>query len=235
MKKQVKSLGIVDQMLKYASELRMDDMAGEIAIPEEMAAHTYSSEFDSRMSAYFKTLRRKGAWRRTGKALTRVAVILIAFLAVSTTVVMSVDAFRVPALEFFGQVEDGAYSAYVLDSSDIYDAHTEEIKGSFLPGYVPQGYKVDYVDKAGSWYYVSYKNDDNSFITFEMLIEGSGVTVNIDGVQKEVTVKDKPAKFFKNDGQSTVLFKYQKNAFMLSGTIDENEIIRMADSLEYYK
>ncbi len=235
MKKQIKSLNIVDQMLKYASELRMDDMAGEIAIPEEMAARTYSSEFDNRMSAYFKTMRRKSACRRTGKALTRVAVIVIAFLAVSTTVVMSVDAFRVPALEFFGRVEDGAYSASVVDVSGIYDSNKEEIKGTFLPSYVPEGYKLDFVDRAGRIYTVRYINDSDGFIIFQLLIEGSAVQVSNNGIQKEVPVKDQTGQLFLENGQSTLLFKYQKNTFLLGGTIDEEDIVHMADSLEYYK
>jgi hypothetical protein len=150
--------------------------------------------------------------------------------------VFSVEAFRIPALEFFSKDGDKAMSIVVRDDSGVYNSYSENISGLYLPIYVPQGYTVDSIDRVGSIYSVHYKNESDGYILFQNLIEGSAAQIdNEDVIFEEVIVHDQPAQLTMKNGMSNLLFKYQKNVFMLTGCIGKDDSIRMAESLEYYK
>ncbi len=230
-----KTPDMVDQMLKYAAELRMEEMAGAITA-QEAGAHTVSSDFDSHMNTYFKQVKRRGLYRRTRKALMRAAVVLLAVIAVSTTLVLSVDAFRVPALEFLFKTNDNSLSVSVHDDTGIYDSYNGDLSGLYLPDYVPKGYVFGSIERLGNIYTVQYKNETGGYVSLHHFVEGGVAKIdNEDAVIEDVTVNGEATKIYVKNGISNLLFKYQKNVFLLCGHIGKEEAIRMAESLQYYR
>ncbi len=229
-----KALSMFDQMLKFAAEQRLEEMADESVPDEELGA--YPSDLDNRMDGYFKKVKRRSFYRHAGKVLMRAAIVLIAVIAVSTTLVLTVDAFRIPALEFFSKAEDNALSVIVKDGSGIYDSYSESLSGLYLPEYIPEGYAVDTVERIGSMYSACYKNATGDYIIFQNLIEGSVAQIdNEDAAIEEVTVNGEVTQFYMKNHMSNLLFKYQKKVYLLSGYVGKDDAVRMANSLNYFK
>ena len=56
-------------------------------------------------------------------------------------------------------------------------------------------------------------------------------TENADIVQ--ITVNGTMAQFYSKNGQNTLIFEYDKNAFILDGMISKDELIKIAESMKY--
>ena len=134
---------ILDQVLQYAAEKEIDDLCEGLPSDEELNAKiSLSPSFEDRMENLFKSERRKQSYRKAGKSALRVAAVVFVLLAVSTTVIFSVEAFRVPFLNLFSDTKKDSTTISVEKRTVDYKAFSEQAKGLYLPSYMPDGYAV---------------------------------------------------------------------------------------------
>lgn len=224
---------IFDHMLKYAAEQRMEDMGKDISL-NEINQSTYSPEFENRMKSYFVKVKRKGIAHRVSRTVLKIAVIAVVFIAVSTMVIFNVEAFRVPFLNLFNENGDESITINVTDEKANYDSFGDQISGRYLPTFIPDDYHVDFIDMADNLYLVIYKNDGEEII-LQNLYEGYSIAKDNEGSNiKDVIINGEASQFFEKDGIRTLIYKFNEDYYLMTGTVTEDELIHMAESMTYY-
>jgi len=104
-----------------------------------------------------------------------------------------------------------------------------------LPTYLPDNYKTYSLDKTDTLSVIVYKNTDGDEIILQKLYEGYTVVKDIEDVLiKDIIVNDESAQFFEKNGMRTLIYSYDGNFFLMNGIISEDELVQVAESMEYY-
>ncbi|MEZ4357494.1 MAG: DUF4367 domain-containing protein [Eubacteriales bacterium] len=226
---------ILDEILKYAAAQNAEDMSAKLPSNEELDKEvTFSPEFTDRMSKYFAHLKRKQKNKRLRKTMFKVAASAAAVLIIFTTVVFSVDAVRVSILNIFSVQNDDSTTIHIGQNAN-YDDFADEIHGLYLPSYISPSYSVQSVNSIHESYYnVLFANDSNNSIELQSLLEYSSAGVDNEGAEVEqITVNGSEAQFFSKSDINMLIFQYNQKAFSLKATISKEELIKMAESMEY--
>lgn len=99
------------------------------------------------------------------KMTCKVAVAVMVFLGVLTTMVFSVDALRVPVLRFFVEQFD-QYSS--IDFSDQSEGNTLDKQVNPLPLILPEGYNEIFFEDNDGLISSMYENSSGKYILFDM-------------------------------------------------------------------
>lgn len=88
--------------------------------------------------------RRREILKGTGMLLKSAAVILVALLSLSSVLFMTVEAFRVPVINFFIEQGDGFWAITGKNADDPIDANTDREfdPNNPLAGLLPEGYEL---------------------------------------------------------------------------------------------
>lgn len=125
----------------------------------------------------FGTTKRHTKAKHISAAIARVAMVVLILLGLSTVTVLSVDAFRVPVLNFLMD-ESGKYSTVVLDpTAQKKTVDTNSIVQS-LEAYIPGGYSLLNRDLSSQNSFITYKNDEGHQI--RLLIDTDTCELNVD-------------------------------------------------------
>lgn len=193
--------------------------------------HVFSEEFENKMAKLLEEppKRRFNVFNTVGK---RVAVILIVLALTLTTAVFSVEALRVPVIEFFMKVYEEFTSLFVDDSDTEYNDDfvfepktpkvvldgfevTQERKNELM-------YQLEYISADGRRYYYKqntlYQNQMIDILNsdYTELIESNGINYYY---------------YFTDDSCRLVWFD-ETYAYMVSGDTDKDEMLKVAQSVE---
>jgi hypothetical protein len=236
MNKQELNEKVFDEMLIFAAEKSADDLASSLPSDEELAKQvTFSPEFEKRMSDFFRNVERKQRNRQIRRTLIKVGIAACIALAVMSSLVMSVEAFRVPFLNLFSRSDDKSVTVKVEDKIANYDAFADQIKGLYLPSYIPDTYSVSEVLNPGNSYIVIFENSDGARIDLTALLSGSSTGIdNENAVIENILINDEEAQYYSSNGVNNLIFKYDQNVFALRAQIPKDEMVKMAESLKYW-
>lgn len=236
MNKQELNEKIFDDMLSYALEESADDPASSLPPDEELEKEvTLRPEFEARMAHFFRRQKQKERSRRSGRVLLKAACFLCIIIVVSTAVIFSVEALRVPFLNFFSNSGNDSTTVHVEDAGAEYDAYADQVKGLYLPSYIPDTYSVASVERTSNYYRAIYKSADENMIVLQSLLNGSSAGIdNTGSIIERLTINDEEAQFFTKDQSNILIFKYKQNAMMLSAKISKIELVKIAESIIYF-
>lgn len=138
--------------------------------PEEELHHAFSPEFEAKMEALFRKVR-KNHWKRSKVILRRVALvaaIIAALLLTACTIPAVRQVFKDLFVDFFVEDKETFYE-FTYDPDEVVNA-PDCIETVYAPTYVPEGFAEDarYCNIAGAgvvWY-----NEDNVCISFSQSI-----------------------------------------------------------------
>lgn len=119
----------------------------------------------------FAKNRRKAGWERFGRTFGKVAMIAMAFLGLITALVISVDALRVPVLNFFLSVHE-RYTVISTDEENVEIQKIPENIRTAVSFVIPDGYAL---------------------VTDELLEDGSTLLVYEDGNEGRIILSAEPA------------------------------------------
>ena len=81
---------------------------------------------------------------------------------------------------------------------------------------------------------VTYENDAGDTIILQNLTDGTTVGIDSEYADHEqLFLNDEEAHYYYKDGYSTLLFGYDGNAYLVSELVSREEIVRIAESMEY--
>lgn len=187
---------LLDDVISYIASEHMENIVNDLPSDEELDQLVHMRpQFEKKMSKFFKQLKSKDKRLRIRQHVLRTAIIFVLFIFVSTAVICSVEAFRVPVLNFFNIAKEKSTTIEVGEKGVDYNVVAERIHGLALPSYIPENYSISTFEGIEQYYIANFINSgDNKIIKLETLLEGSVSGVDNEGVQiNNLTVNDESA------------------------------------------
>lgn len=204
----------------------------EESLPEDIPEYTFSHKFQRRMDKLLRRQRRSPAVRAALTYAKRAAIFVLAFVALSFSVRMTVDAaFRRQVLQVVVQVfSDFTEFRYTSD------VKTDEQPGKLEFTYLPEGMVETDKELDAIEFYVHYELPDGAFIELsQMLVEdGTEMLLGLDTEGAEVmklTVHDTEALGIVKGLGRTIHWTEGQFVYTLSGTIPMEELKLVAESI----
>lgn len=205
---------LVDEYEEAAMKLLMDEYAEAegkrlwqefVQAEENGNVSDISEELDNKCKQLiqdsFAKRNRRAQLRRALRAFNKVAIITLILLGISTTLVLSVDALRIPVLNFFLRSND-RYTAITLnEENQSLQNELEDIQNSI--GYlIPNEYALVFEDISdhGSMQLL-YQNELGKIISLAVTPASGQLVIDTeDASVKETTVNEQQALFVDKDG-----------------------------------
>ena len=195
--------------------------------------HEFSAKFERRI----QRLKRKADHPVLYRTMQRVASVLLA-IVIGGTAWLAID---VKAREdFFGWVK-GIYENYIVYHFSEPDHASTELH-EYRPAWIPDGYTEVYHESDEAFGIVAYLNDENDTLSLMYIpaSEGQDVFVDHSGAKEhETTVNGSPATvlIFEEPNQSNELIwcDDENILFTVSGFLEEDDLVKVAESVEIKK
>lgn len=178
----------------------------------------------------FGKRQRRVHFRKVTRGLAKVAVFAFVFLGMVTVTVLSVDALRIPVLNYFFQQE--RYSSVSLDdrSKDV-EMHGD-LDSKIASAPIPEGYElaVKNVDSEGS-VYLCYDNSENDVIILTIgPLTGLWNIDTEDTTQTQLSINEYRAIFIERDGYRVIWINSDEELTyeLYASNIEENVFIEIA-------
>lgn len=195
--------------------------------------HVFSESHNQRMKQIFKMAARAEKKQKRRRRLLKMGIGFAACLCVSTAMVFSSSAFRVPILNFFTDVKE-KYSELIVNKGK--KTHVTENFTEYEPEYVVWGFNVSKVEETEEHFSISYIADNekwydlycykspyNSQIDTEEVVQ---INLDIDGMKVTICKKD-------NDIQIVVYHSMYQ--YVLAGNISVEEASKVLQSINILK
>jgi hypothetical protein len=228
---------VFDQLLKYSAENYLEHLSDEYPSDKDLDRDvSFSMQFEKKMNRLFKREKYKENAHKRGSKIIKGSLAAAAAIFVCLIVVSNAQALRVPILNYFNSIGKQSTSIQVQDNTDFYSAFKDQIKGLCLPSYIPDAYKIKRIDRGDIAYSIVFDNDSSDIILLQNLIGNGSAGVDSEGAAVEqLTVNGESAEFFIKNNTNNLVFEYSQKAFLLSGTLPKNELIKIAQSMKYIK
>ncbi len=206
----------------------------EESLPEDIPEHTFSHKFQRRMDKLLRRQRRSPAVRAALTYARRAAIFVLAFVALSFSVRMTVDAaFRRQVLQVVVQV--------FSDFTEF--RYTSDVKAKEQPGeleftYLPEGMERVETELDERDYFVWYEDCDGRFITLDQsLVEGNDELIwMLDTEDAEVTefkVHNYDAIGIQKGADCTIHWTDDQMVYVLLGrNLPMEELEKVADGIQ---
>jgi intracellular sulfur oxidation DsrE/DsrF family protein len=190
-----------------------------------------SDAFHNRMMAFInmkkKEENRKKRIKRIKRISSRVAIILLTLSVAFTVCTLSVEAFRVKVFNLFQDTKDNYTEVKAEEEID------QEVKGYYYPNYLPEGFTVENNKDLKSIRIIHFAKDDE-IITFIQAQNESSFHLDTENAEVSdlfvngnagllIIIKDKTTTVFWNNNEMS---------FSISGYINKEEIIKIAENIE---
>ncbi len=193
--------------------------------------HTFSHGFEKQMDKLIKR-RKKPYYSLVNTVGKRVAVIILAFVMVSFTAVMSVDALRKPFISFITNM----FSSHSEIRSDPEDSKqypaTIESKYDITEGV--DGYSRDIMLYNNSEINLLYSQGDNSIELEQHIVDGFTGYYNTEGAAIEhIDINGHDAiGWFDNHNYYHLIWNNGEYVIVISSNIGRNKLIGIAKSVQ---
>ena len=165
------------------------------------------------------------------RALLAMAVVIILMI----TMVFSVSALREPVIRFFVEVYEKFSQVFFHEPLDEEQFPTT-LEVYYTPTWLPEGYHEDIdrildVENLCHRFYVSQSSDDIMFKQYT--ITSSALRIDTEDVQAaQVIVNGNAGLAYSNKGIQRLLWNNGEYGFLVSGSVPENDLLRIAKSIQ---
>lgn len=232
--------GAEDSMLSEFDEWEKKNPNINVPKDTELKILAMTNEFQKK---YNKKVMQKSI-RRFGKVAC-LALIIIA--TVFTIAVVSVDALRIRVFDFLLQ-DEGEYRVVDSIETSTEDSHIKELvpddwKSFFYPSYLPDGYKLveteGVVNSEGleNIKIIFFQNEGQDLITFsqELMDNNQLLVDNEDVDSSKILINGDNAFLTSKNGFTTIIWNHNQYQFMISGSLDHETLIKIAENLIFIK
>ena len=192
--------------------------------------HEFSPKFQKRMDKLIRR-RRKPYYRFINTAGKRVAVIALAFLTISFTTVMSVEALRTPFLDFIMSIFSDHSEVRGIDVSGNYP---EKIENYYEITYDLSDYTVERNEMTEQEHILFYRKDDNMICYYQITVAEYREKYNTENSEIElIDINGHDAiGFLDNNGYYTLMWNNGEYIINIGSNIGKNALIEVAKSVQ---
>lgn len=183
-----------------------------------------SKEFQDSMEKMFREEKNRLRGKRFRHRIPRIAAVFALFLVLAFITINTTSAWKEPLYNFFFRnSEDG-------DKTKVEIAEDEEVDmDQYLPEYVPEGFELmekNYIEEANQ-YSIHYENNSLYFVI--MIVKNEeDLYADLSSFTKTIYNN---RTYFKNN-KDTVIWYNNNYYFSVLSNLDENEILKIADSIQ---
>lgn len=223
-----------EQLLKWALEEQLARDPEVLAfLPDDGTGeqHEFSPEHERKMKKIFRMARRVERRPQRRRHMMQAAACFAAVLVVSTVTVSSVEAFRLPVLNFFAEIKEKAISYRLEKEEHIYA--TVNFR-EYEPTYVAEGFLAESVTEAAGAYTINYTNPaDGRWYAVDF--RDKAVSVSLDAEQAKALEDeingDRVIVVRKDGGLRATLFR-DASHIILAGQISWEDAKKVLESIK---
>lgn len=192
--------------------------------------HVFSERHNQRMKEIFKIAARAEKRRKRRRIVKRAVAGLAACICVSTCMVFSSSAFRIPVMNFFTDVKE-KYSELVVDKGT--KTYVTKNFQEYEPRYVPKGFNVAEVVEEDNFFKIRYVNDNGQWYYFACYEYSHSANVDTENaVKKEIETGENNITVYVKEGNIQAIMYQNFKQFVISGEIDLDEIQKIFESIK---
>lgn len=197
-----------------------------------------TSNMDKRFEDYNRKLKKKKKRseliRRWKNISRKIAVVIGVLLILSVTLTFSVDAIRVRVLNLFEEVKD-KYTEFRLEEEDM-DNTSLPVESNnymiFYPTFLPKGYYLEETQGEKVIINSFYTNGEDSIIFVQ---QEEGVVSQVDtedATVEEIMIGHVSGYIIREEDSVILIWNNDYFSFLLQGEIGQEEMLKIATSLE---
>lgn len=189
---------------------------------------SFSAEFESKMEKLIKK-QNKPYYKLINTVGKRAAVIILAIFIAFNTVTFSVEALREPFIDFIVETYERFSKISFVEKTPSKQKEFVPIK----PGYIPEGFDIDTETESDIVYSLKYTNINNNYIMYSQVTNsGSSSTIDTENSDySKIQINNLEGVIWTNKGVVSVIFSTDNYVFNISGSLPEEEIIKIANSI----
>jgi len=216
---------IFESLIANAVPIAAENVVNNMPEPEE---HTFSEEYQRKIKKLFAQERNKVRRKKMSKYLVRAAAVFLILTTAATITITSVEAWRIRFMNFVIDLRD---DHTIIEFREEEAPDTFESDELYL-GYIPDGFRFKSSTVGDDLLSVIFVNDDLWFrinirdITDTMAIDTEDANV------RRLKVDCNDAFLSTMEDMNVLVWHDNINAYEVSGNIDENILIKIAEGLE---
>ena len=178
------------------------------------------------MESIDRTLQRqrwKHAWKTASRIIQKVSVFLVVLLIGVCTTVITVEAVRVPFINWLISLQEDSTTIHFKEESDMTD---------ITFSYLPEGYEASLVSTSSEETYYSIENEAGNIIFLVIYSTDTGLNVDTESAEvSEFSLNGKKAISVKKEDRNTLIWTMGQYSCMMEGQLSIEEMIRIAENI----
>lgn len=218
-----------EKILLSALALHQERYLDKLIERAENEKITFTSNFEHRMEKLIKN-QKKAYYALINTVSKRVACIIVAIL-VSFAAMMSVDAIREPFLRYIINIfEDHSEVYFKEETQNNQEMHFETI----LPEYIPTDYTIHSQNVYPFYSFTEYINSYGDILSIQQgSVDDEHLLIDSENTEiHRVYVNGFEAMCYENKGENILIVADFQYHYIISGKIEKNELIKIAESLK---
>lgn len=212
-------------------ENHMEDI-DSMEIPKSL--ENWFSKFNRDFENKIKKNRYKNSLK---KFISRVAVVFLVLFISAKVLTITTNAFKTKSFCIVSTGNNKYFDIKIVDKGkneeDI--AHTK-VKNYYLPEYIPHGFKLDSINYIDNIKTMIYVNTNNKEIIFRQGPNGVSFRVETENaIVGDVNIVGCSGVTISKEGANTLFWYNDEYSFLLTSSIEQKELIKIAESLIYKK
>lgn len=225
--------------LYEAFDLYSKELCETLPSDEELANISFSDEFEEKMQKLIEK-QKKFYYYWLNTAGKRAAAVIAALFVGLTAVTFGVKAIREPFLRFIVETFE-KFSSIIFINDDDNSSQSNVAASADVelevaePQYIPDGFVLESKNEDFMVYQELYFNSDKSksIVYTQMITKNAIVQADTeDTTYNNIQINGYEAISYTRNGNNTVVFNSDKYVFTVTGSVDMNEIIKIAESIK---
>ncbi len=217
---------IFDDIVNEAASIATENIGRNMVEPE---AVEFSKEHEAEMQRIFRKERKKWVHRKAAEYLKRVAIFLLIVMIVSGVAVFSVEAWRIKTLNFILEMSQTHSEIHFEEGNAKGDSYTSD---GITLAYIPKGYKLEKKDIKNDMGSLVFKGKEHYFV-FSVSDITNSIGIDTENASfKKTTINGQEALFSSNNNVNILVWHDEIFSYTLSGTVEENEILKIAKNIK---
>lgn len=210
--------------------------------PEYMPSQESIKRFSKMLDSNLKKAKRKHNTLRFSKIINRAAVVALAIIFLLSTAMVTVQAFRIQALNFLINIES-KYTSYQLSANRQNDPSkgglTINWANAYEPTYIPKDYQVTSVSSSEALKKVIFTNKKDTSLTVIYCEYNSSNSIAVDTenatLVKKIKINGADSTLSVKDNIVSVAWIIDEHLFTIQGRLSTDEAVKLAQSVKFNK
>jgi len=202
---------------------------------DETIVNPNQEELDKKILGMIRNYEKKEKRKQNLRLLKKVALKAAVFITVLTIgfaiTFTTVEAFKITVINFIIEQKE-KFSEISLSENNNISVPTE-LNEKYYPHYLPEGYEIKSIFITDSGAEISYINNNNEKINYCYFDKDAKAGIDTENTtETSVLINGLKGSIFSKNGYRTLVIKLDEYIFIIEGHIEQEEIIKIAESIK---